>query len=81
LNTVIIREIQQVSVRVLSGHLLVDRQGNLWVGTSGGGLNRYVAEFDYFERYIHRKEDPASLSHNDVLYLYQDKDDVIVGIY
>ncbi len=57
--------------------LLVDRSGVLWVGTVGGGLNKYVAEFDYFERFVYDERDRQSLSHNDVLSIYQDKNDVI----
>jgi ligand-binding sensor domain-containing protein len=57
--------------------ITVDRQGNLWVGTSGGGLNRYVPEYDHFQRYMYDKDNPQSLSHNDVLHIYQDKTDVI----
>ncbi len=57
--------------------LLVDRNGVLWVGTVGGGLNRYVADYDYFKRYVYNEKDENSLSHNDVLSIYQDKSDDI----
>jgi ligand-binding sensor domain-containing protein/signal transduction histidine kinase/DNA-binding response OmpR family regulator len=57
--------------------LLVDRSGILWAGTIGGGLNRYVADYDIFERYVYKEGDNFSLSHNDVLNIYQDKDSTI----
>ncbi len=57
--------------------LLVDKSGILWIGTVGGGLNKYVADYDCFQRYIYNENDKSSLSHNDVLNIYQDKNDVI----
>lgn len=57
--------------------LLVDKNGVLWVGTVGGGLNKYVEECDCFERYFFNEKDKSSLSHNDVLSIYQDKNDAI----
>jgi ligand-binding sensor domain-containing protein/signal transduction histidine kinase len=53
--------------------LYEDNQGNLWVGTYGGGLNLY----DYSTKsFTHFKNDPlekGTLSHNDVFSIFQDK--------
>lgn len=57
--------------------LLVDNNGVLWVGTVGGGLNKYVVEYDQFERFVYDENDVHSLSHNDVLSIYQDENETI----
>lgn len=52
--------------------LLVDKDGVLWVGTTGGGLNRYDRDADAFTHYKHDAGNPSSLSSNEVLALFQD---------
>ena len=42
--------------------LLEDANGNIWVATLGGGLNRFDREKDLFIRYRQDKKDVASLS-------------------
>lgn len=39
-----------------------DNKGNIWIGTWGGGLNKYDREKDRFTRYVHNDRDPHSLS-------------------
>ncbi|RME01645.1 MAG: hypothetical protein D6814_01080, partial [Calditrichaeota bacterium] len=59
------------------GAMLLDRHGTLWIGTDGGGLNRYVRETDSF---VHFKADPQkkhSLSDDRILSLYQDRSGII----
>ena len=41
--------------------MILDRSGDLWLGTYGGGLNRYDREKDAFIRYQNDPDDPHSL--------------------
>ena len=43
-----------------------DGKGNLWVGTSGYGLNYFNKKSDTFTHYIHDPENSKSLSNNQV---------------
>ena len=49
-----------------------DREG-VWIGTYGGGLERDHDE-NRFIQYQHEPLDPASLSHNNVIDIYEDRD-------
>ncbi|MGB5297417.1 MAG: two-component regulator propeller domain-containing protein, partial [Thiogranum sp.] len=51
----------------------VDNAGTLWVGTDGGGLNRYDRKQDAFTRFQHVPGDPHSLSNDRVRVIYQDR--------
>ncbi len=53
--------------------LLVDRGGRLWAGTFGGGLARFLAGEERFERRRHDPADAASLSHDAVISLLEDR--------
>ena len=55
------------SLRVTS--FCEDRDGNLWIGTLGGGLNRFDRARNCFERFLHDPDDEASLSSNDIASL------------
>lgn len=61
--------------RVIS--LLEDSKQRLWVGTIGGGLNRYIWETDSFVNYIHSPDSPSSLSNDRVMALAEDNDGYI----
>ena len=52
--------------------MLIDYQGNVWVGTSGGGLNMYDRKNNTFIHYKHNPDDPKSLSNNLVKSIYED---------
>ena len=51
--------------------LLQDRQGNLWVGTTGG-LELRPRGQSAFVHFRHQAQDPRSLSHNWVVALHED---------
>ena len=49
-----------------------DRPAALWIGTRGGGLNRFDPSTGKFARFVHDPKNPFSLSQNDVRAIYQD---------
>ena len=55
---------------------LQDNQGNLWVGTRKGGLNRTkrgAAGKPVFRRFRHGADDPTSLGHDGIACMFQDR--------
>ncbi|MCW9097584.1 MAG: ATP-binding protein, partial [Ignavibacteriaceae bacterium] len=65
----------------ISGNEIVqiyeDRDGEVWIGTWGGGLNKLIPRIDksslpIFKSYIHDANDPSSLSNNIVYTIYED---------
>ncbi len=52
--------------------LLLDANDALWIGTQGGGLNRFDPSTQSFKRYQNDPDDSASLSGNHVTSLYED---------
>ena len=52
--------------------LTEDREGNLWVGTRRGGINRLDRSSGRFERFQHDPADPQSLTFNAVGVIYED---------
>ena len=54
----------------------------LWVGTHGGGLNRFDAVRERFVHYRHQKNDPHSLSSDNVSSIYADsKGNLWIGTF
>lgn len=53
-------------------HLLVTRDGSLWVATQAG-LNRYDADTDSFVVYRHDSNSPYGLSVNDTRFILEDQ--------
>ncbi|WP_199609868.1 ligand-binding sensor domain-containing protein [Flocculibacter collagenilyticus] len=58
----------------LAGNLFIDSKDRLWVGTWGGGANRYDASTETFTRFRHRVEDPTSISADRVQSFFEDKE-------
>ncbi len=54
-----------------------DPSGQLWIGTNGGGLNRYDPQTGTFTHYLHDPADPASLSENAVSAVFADQAGVV----
>lgn len=52
--------------------LLVDSQGNLWVGTNNGGLSLYDATTQSFVNFQHHPEQQDSLTTNQVRTVFED---------
>ena len=57
--------------------LYIDGSGTLWVGTYGGGLNRFDAETQTFKSYRRDPNDPYSLSSDSVTVMVEDRDGVL----
>ncbi|MBU2551433.1 MAG: PAS domain S-box protein [Proteobacteria bacterium] len=53
--------------------LIEDRDGDLWIGTLGGGLNRFDRKKKTFQHYRHDPDDANSLSSDYIRSLYQDR--------
>ena len=61
--------------------LVQDGAGDIWVGTWGGGLNRFNRQTGGFDRFLPVIGDPDSLSHNEVRVLYLDPDREKQGLW
>lgn len=71
------RHIESVpdSLSYNKGHsLFVDKAGTLWIGTWGGGLNKYDRRNDLFISYKSRPDKPDSLSSNTIYSILEDDD-------
>lgn len=51
--------------------------GELWIGTWAGGVNRYDPATGHFTRYQHRPDDPSALSDDRVRTMLVDRDGVV----
>nr|WP_233095013.1 hybrid sensor histidine kinase/response regulator [Alteromonas sp. IB21] len=56
-----------------AGNLMLDANGDIWIGTWGGGLNRYVPTTGEFFRYLNDSTDSTSLSSNRIQSLFNDE--------
>jgi len=52
--------------------LLVDKTGTLWVGTNGGGLDRYDRRTESFIHFGYDSNDPRRLPHANIKVLFED---------
>jgi DNA-binding CsgD family transcriptional regulator len=59
-----------------------DQSGTLWIGTYGGGLNRFDRQAGTFTRFRHDPADPFSLSNDFVFCIHEDRaGDVWIGTW
>jgi len=54
-----------------------DQSGTLWIGTKGGGLNRFDRQKDQFIPYRHSPNNPKSLSHDEVYEIFEDRSGIL----
>jgi two-component system sensor histidine kinase ChiS len=54
-----------------------DRSGTLWIGTWGGGLNKFDRNNKCFTHYIHNPDNPYSISHNEVRTICEDHSGIL----
>jgi len=60
--------------------LTKDNNNNIWIGTLGGGLNKYSNDKDFYTYFQHQADTPHSLSSNQVSSVYVDSyNEVWVG--
>jgi PAS domain S-box-containing protein len=50
-----------------------DQTGTLWIGTSGGGLNKFDRKSERFFHYQEDENNPFSLSDNNIYSIYEDR--------
>ncbi len=53
--------------------MYLDQERTLWIGTQGGGLDRFDLDSEKFTHHQHDPKDPQSLSVNDVFSIAQDR--------
>ena len=53
-------------------YILKDREGKIWIGATGGGLDLLNKDNETFTHYRHALQDSSSLSHNGVHFIYED---------
>ncbi|MBN2485691.1 MAG: response regulator [Bacteroidales bacterium] len=53
--------------------VFVDKNGTIWAGSNSGGLTRYKKSEKKFEHYLHKPENPFSISNNTVYAILQDE--------
>ena len=54
-----------------------DRDGMMWIGTEGGGLNKFDATTGTFTHYRHQPDNPNSLSSDTVIAIMQDQEGLL----
>lgn len=70
------------AIVLLETHSTAAAGGTLWVGTNGGGLNRFDRASGKFKCFRHNPADPTSLSENNVRAIFEDRSGVLwVGTF
>lgn len=57
--------------------IILDRSGLIWIGTFGGGVNKYDPALKKFEIFKYRREDPKSLGNDFIHTIYEDSEGTI----
>ncbi len=65
-----------------AGNIYLDRSGNIWIGTWGGGLNKFDLESEVFQRFLPDPKNPDSISDDRVQSIHEDSlGNIWVGTY
>jgi ligand-binding sensor domain-containing protein len=54
-----------------------DKEGILWIGTEGGGLNRFDPAIEKFLRWQHNLTDSSSISNNLIVDIIEDRKGIL----
>jgi ligand-binding sensor domain-containing protein/two-component sensor histidine kinase len=57
--------------------ILRDTYETLWIGTFGGGLNKFNKKTSEFKRFRYNPNEPSSLSNNRVICVFKDSDGIM----
>jgi signal transduction histidine kinase/ligand-binding sensor domain-containing protein/AraC-like DNA-binding protein len=66
---------QSISHNWIKGGIIEDSKGDLWIGTWGGGLNKFDRNKEIFIQYKHDDKDPNSICNNFIERIYEDESD------
>ncbi|MCP4601580.1 MAG: response regulator [Proteobacteria bacterium] len=59
-----------------------DANGTLWIGTNGGGLNKFNTKTETFTRYLNQADNPKSISNDFIRSILEDTDgNLWIGTY
>jgi len=62
--------------------ICTDKNGNIWIGTAGYGLDRFDPVTEVFTHYRHNPSDASTIIHNKITALLQDSDgDLWIGTH
>ncbi len=56
-----------------AGNLYIDHSGIIWIGTWGGGLDRFDPQSEQFTNYTYDPDTPGSLSYDRVQTMFEDR--------
>lgn len=57
--------------------IIQDKSGIIWIGTFGGGVNKYDPSQKKFEVFKYKREDPKSLGNDFIHTIYEDSEGII----
>ncbi len=66
------RDVLGESGSIIITMIYEDTGGTLWIGSDGGGLSRFVPDTRTFVRYRHDRDNPGSLSNDNIHYIFED---------
>ncbi|GAB3538410.1 hypothetical protein GCM10027443_33280 [Pontibacter brevis] len=61
----------------LTETIFVSKDGTIWIGTFGGGMDHFDPHANTFTHYVHEPKNPASLSDNFVTAILEDREGVM----